>query len=151
MLTLGRIDCMTRWRKVCVWGKELGLLFYASLLSYSLSFTFLKLFFYTQSIVCLLYLFRVLYSVRSPCFIPSQWSAVYDLYWLNPVTTMKIKFVFLTMLLCQMSGKFRSPVEEGGIPQKGTVFWNNNNNITVIFLQVWTRDQKKTCSCRVQM
>ena len=25
------------------------------------------------------------------------------------------------MLLCQMSGKFRSPVEEGGIPQKGTV------------------------------
>ena len=52
-------------------GKELGLLFYASPLSLSLRFTFLKLFLYTQSVVRVLYLVRVLYSVRSPHFIPS--------------------------------------------------------------------------------
>ena len=55
---------------------------------------------------------------------------------------MKIKLVFLPMLLCRMSGKVTPPAGKGGIPQKGTVFWNNNNNITVIFLQVWTHDQK---------
>ena len=49
---------------VCVWGKELGLLFYASPLPVSLNFTFLKLFLYTQSVVRVLYLVRVLYSVR---------------------------------------------------------------------------------------
>ena len=39
--------------------------FYASLLSLSLSFIFLKLFLYTQSVVCVLYQVHVLYSVRS--------------------------------------------------------------------------------------
>ena len=43
-LTFERIDCETSQRNVCVWGKELGLLFYASPLSISLSFTFLKLY-----------------------------------------------------------------------------------------------------------
>ena len=57
-LKLGRIDCVTSWRNVCVLGKELGLLFYASPPSVSLSVTFLKLFSYT----CI---------VRSPRFIPS--------------------------------------------------------------------------------
>ena len=44
------------------------LLFYASPLS--LSFTYLKLFLYTQYVVCVLYLVRVLYPVRNP------WSTV---------------------------------------------------------------------------
>ena len=55
---LGRIDCVTSWRNVCVLGKELGLLFYASPPSVSLSVTFLKLFSHT----CI---------VRNPHFIPS--------------------------------------------------------------------------------
>ena len=55
---------------------------------------------------------------------------------------MKRKLVFLPMLLCQMSGKVTPPAGEGGIPQKGTVFWNNDNTVKVIFLQVWTHDQK---------
>ena len=69
-LTLGRLDCVTSKRNVCVWGKELGLLFYASPLSVYLGFTFLKLFLHTWSIV------RVLYSVRIACFIPSVQSVV---------------------------------------------------------------------------
>ena len=70
--TLGRIDCVTCQRNHdCVWGKELGLLFHFSPLSVSLSFTFLKLFLYTQSVVHILYLVRVLYPVRSP------WSSFY--------------------------------------------------------------------------
>ena len=52
-------------------GKEQGLLFYSSPLSVSVSFTFLKLFLYTQSVVRILYLVRVLYPVRSP------WSSFY--------------------------------------------------------------------------
>ena len=52
---------------VCMRGKELALLFYASPLSVSLSFTFLKLFLYTPSVVRILNLLvRVLYLVRSP-------------------------------------------------------------------------------------
>ena len=47
-------------------GKELGLLFYSSPLSVSVSFTFLKLFLYTQYVVRILYLVRVLYPVRNP-------------------------------------------------------------------------------------
>ena len=39
------IDCVTGLRNVFVGGKELELLFYASPLSVSLSFTFLKLFY----------------------------------------------------------------------------------------------------------
>ena len=39
--------------------------FYASLLSLSLSFIFLKLFLYTQSVVCILYRVHVLCSVHS--------------------------------------------------------------------------------------
>ena len=39
------IDCVTGLRNVFVRGKELELLFYASPLSVSLSFTFLKLFY----------------------------------------------------------------------------------------------------------
>ena len=58
--TLGRIDCLTSQRNVCLWGKELGLLFYSGPLTVSLSFTFLKLFLYTQSVVRVLYLVRVL-------------------------------------------------------------------------------------------
>ena len=69
-LTLGWIDCVTSQRNVCVWGRELGLMFYASPLSVSLSFTFVKLFLFTQLLVCVLYLVRVLRSVHSP------WSAV---------------------------------------------------------------------------
>ena len=48
----------------------------------SLSFTFLKLFLYTQSVVRVLYVVHVLYPVCSShfipslCFIPSPWSAV---------------------------------------------------------------------------
>ena len=41
------------------------------MLSFSLSFTFLKLFIYIYSVVRVLCLVRVLYSVRSPQFIPS--------------------------------------------------------------------------------
>ena len=54
--------------------------------SVSLSFTFLKLFLHTQSVVRVLYLVHVLYSVRSPhvspnpCFIPFPQSAVGVLY-----------------------------------------------------------------------
>ena len=66
-LTLGRIDCVTSQRNVCVWGNELGLLFYASPLSLFLSFR--------QSVVHVLYLVRALYPVRS------SWSAVHILYW----------------------------------------------------------------------
>ena len=39
--------------------------FYASLLSLSLSFNFLKLFLHTQSVVCIFYWVHVLYSVHS--------------------------------------------------------------------------------------
>ena len=46
---------------------------FASPLSISLSFTFLKLFLFTQSLVRVLYPVRVLYSVRSPDFIPSPY------------------------------------------------------------------------------
>ena len=42
---------------------------------------------------------------------------------------MKRKLVYLPMLLCQMSGRVTPPAGEGGIPQKGTVFWNNDNTI----------------------
>lgn len=63
---------------------------------------------------------------------------------------MKRKLVFLPMLLCQMSGRVTPPAGEGGIPQKGTVFWNNDNTIKVIFLLVWTHMTRKTCSCGVQ-
>ena len=49
-------------------GKELGLLFYASPLSLSLSFTFLKLF---------LYIVRSPRFIPSPCFILSPESAFY--------------------------------------------------------------------------
>ena len=45
--------------------------FYASLLSLSLSFIFLKLFLYTQTVVCVLYRVHVLYSVHS------FWSSFY--------------------------------------------------------------------------
>ena len=41
------IDCVTGLWNLFVWGKELELLFYASPLSVSLSFTFLRLFLYT--------------------------------------------------------------------------------------------------------
>ena len=44
---------------------------YCFMLSFSLSFTFLKLFIYIYSVVRVLCLVRVLYSVRSPQFIPS--------------------------------------------------------------------------------
>ena len=47
-----------------MWGKELGLLFYASPLSVSLS-NLSKAVLYTQSVVRVLYLVRVLYSVQS--------------------------------------------------------------------------------------
>ena len=59
-----------------------GTTVFASPLSLSLSFTFLKLFSYTQSVVRGLYLVRVLYSVRSPHFIscPCSQSAVHVLY-----------------------------------------------------------------------
>ena len=50
--------------------------FYASLLSLSLSFIFLKLFLYTQSVVCILYYTESMYYTQSvvsgPHFLPSQ-------------------------------------------------------------------------------
>ena len=80
MLTLGTVDYGTTQRNVCVRGKELGLLFYPSTLSASLSFTFLKIFllhsprfilFYTQYIV------SSPHFIPSPCFIPSPQSTFY--------------------------------------------------------------------------
>jgi len=66
------------------------LLFYASPLSLSLSFTYLKLFLYTQCVVCVLYLVRVLYPVRSPWstvsstrFILTELQTLHDVGWLS--------------------------------------------------------------------
>ena len=85
-VTLRGKDCVTSQRHVCVWGKEPRLLFYAGLLSVSLSFTSLKLYNYNiytvscpflisspcfilslQFLVPILYLVHVLYPVHSPC------------------------------------------------------------------------------------
>ena len=71
-LTLGRINCVTSWRNVCVWGKKLGLLFYASPLSVSLSFKYL-------SKAVFIYIARTPRFIPSPCFILSPESASIDL------------------------------------------------------------------------
>ena len=65
---MGRIDYVNSQGNV-----KAGTTVFASPLSISLSFTFLKSFLYTQSVVRVLYLVRVLYSVRSPHFILSPY------------------------------------------------------------------------------
>ena len=69
-LTLCRIDCVTSQRNVCVWGKKLGLMFYASPLSVSLNLP---------------------YQVHSP------WSAVRSpiLYWLVFILLIELKMCLL--------------------------------------------------------
>ena len=64
------IDCVTGLRNVFVGGKELELLFYGKPAFRFPQFYLSKAVLYTQSVVRVLYLVRVLYPVRSP------WSAV---------------------------------------------------------------------------
>ena len=63
---------MSSQRNVCVWGKELGLLFYASQLSVSLS--------YLSKAVHNIYTVSCLCFIPSPCFILSLWFLVPILY-----------------------------------------------------------------------
>ena len=66
MLMLGRIHCVTSKGMFVCEARSWDYFFInASPLSVSLSFTSLKLFLYTQSAVCILYLVLALYSVRS--------------------------------------------------------------------------------------